>query len=491
MARRATEIKRIRSADKNVLLLSGGDVFTGTLWYKVYRGNASRKFMNELGYDAMTFGNHEFDDGVENLVSFLRSVNFTIVASNLNVSQEPKWPLSPPLFVKSKVFEVGGEKIGIVGYVLKTTPLFSRPGPGPNIKFLPEVESVRSAVEELKKNKINKIIAVGHAGIDMDNKVANEVDGIDIVVGGHTNTFLYTGPPPSTETPYGKYPLVIEQGGNPNAKALVVQAFKYGKYLGHLKVEFDADGHVTSWSGNPILLDSSIPKDPVVLQQVQRMKVKVTKLSKVKVGSSLVFLDARVPDCFRRECNFANVVTDAFVFHYASKSGNHEQWTNASIAIQTSKSVTTSIAEDVVTFGDIVNSCPSRNVLDVVELRGKDLLQVFEKVASSYDENKPSPTFLQVSGLQITYDMSRPSGQRVASIKVRCASCSVPIYKPLDEDAVYKVILPSNLAQGKGGFNVIRQNKLSHKKGDAVEFEAASGIVTRDSFLVMSQNIRP
>lgn len=83
-----------------------------------------------------------------------------------------------------------------------------------------------------------------------------------------------------------------------------------------------------------------------------------------------------------------------------------------------------------------------------------------------------SHVFYNLSGLQITYDMSKPSGQRVASIKVRCASCRVPIYKPLDKDEVYKVILPSNLAQGKGGFNVIRQKKLSHKKGDVVEFEA-------------------
>lgn len=75
-------------------------------------------------------------------------------------------------------------------------------------------------------------------------------------------------------------------------------------------------------------------------------------LFQVKVGSSLVFLDARVPDCFRRECNFANVVTDAFVFHYANKSGNDEHWTNASIAIQTSKSITTSIAE-----GKIISPC--------------------------------------------------------------------------------------------------------------------------------------
>ena len=69
----------------------------------------------------------------------------------------------------------------------------SKPGPGPNVKFLPEVDSVRSAVDELNKLGINKIIAVGHAGIDVDKKIAKEVDGVDIVVGGHTNTFLYTG----------------------------------------------------------------------------------------------------------------------------------------------------------------------------------------------------------------------------------------------------------------------------------------------------------
>ena len=69
----------------------------------------------------------------------------------------------------------------------------SKPGPGPNVKFLPEVDSVRSAVNELNKRDINKIIAVGHAGIDVDKKIAKEVDGVDIVVGGHTNTFLYTG----------------------------------------------------------------------------------------------------------------------------------------------------------------------------------------------------------------------------------------------------------------------------------------------------------
>ena len=68
-------------------------------------------------------GNHEFDDGVDNLVSFLGRVNFSVVVSNLDVSKEPAWPKTPPLFTKSKVFDVGGEKIGVVGYVLQSTKM--------------------------------------------------------------------------------------------------------------------------------------------------------------------------------------------------------------------------------------------------------------------------------------------------------------------------------------------------------------------------------
>ena len=67
-------------------------------------------------------GNHEFDDGVENLVSFLKEINVSVVMSNVNVSLEPRWPKSPPLFTKYKVFNVGGEKVGVVGYVLESTP---------------------------------------------------------------------------------------------------------------------------------------------------------------------------------------------------------------------------------------------------------------------------------------------------------------------------------------------------------------------------------
>lgn len=93
---------------------------------------------------------------------------------------------------------------------------------------------------------------------------------------------IILGTPPSTEKPYGPYPLVIIPDSNPDARVLVVQDFAYGKYLGKLKVDFDADGEVIKWSGNPILLDNSVKKDPKILQQVQQMKSEVSKVSEVR-----------------------------------------------------------------------------------------------------------------------------------------------------------------------------------------------------------------
>ena len=95
-------------------------------------------------------------------------------------------------------------------------------------------------------------------------------------------TLLYPGKPPSIEIPYGPYPMVITPNSNPEGKVLVVQAYAFSKYLGNLTVDFDDNGDLTSWSGNPILLDNSVAQDPTVLRQVQDWKAEVTKVSEVR-----------------------------------------------------------------------------------------------------------------------------------------------------------------------------------------------------------------
>lgn len=97
----------------------------------------------------------------------------------------------------------------------------------------------------------------------------------------------HLGTPPSTQKPYGPYPLVITPDSDPDGKVLVVQDYKYGKYLGRLNVEFDGDGKLTSWNGNPIILDNSVAKDPTIEREVQDMKAKVTELVDVSINSCL------------------------------------------------------------------------------------------------------------------------------------------------------------------------------------------------------------
>ena len=120
----------------------------------------------------------------------------------------------------------------------------------------------------------------------------------------HFYFLLHLGTPPSTEEPKGPYPVLVTPDSNPEVKVPVVQAFAYGKYLGHLKVEFDDKGKVTSWSGSPILLNNSVAKDPAVDQMVQQMKLEVDKVAQVRtaVFDSLTCYRPSGSSPFESEC---------------------------------------------------------------------------------------------------------------------------------------------------------------------------------------------
>ena len=242
----------------NVLFLNGGDHFQGTIWYTFQKWKVVAKFVKVMAHDVMALGNHEFDDGVEGLVPFIRNVsennvkNLPIVCSNIETSGQLKQLLRP-----SVVLERNGKKIAVIGYVTPETSFLS--SPGPTVKFLDEIESIRKEMDRLKQEDptLNIFIALGHSGFDKDKEIAEKIPELDVVVGGHTNTFLYTGTPlPSIEKPEGDYPVVYKHGEV--GQTLVVQAFAYGKYLGVLDLKFDDDGKIISYSGNPILLDDKV-----------------------------------------------------------------------------------------------------------------------------------------------------------------------------------------------------------------------------------------
>ncbi|XP_078693633.1 snake venom 5'-nucleotidase-like [Branchiostoma floridae x Branchiostoma belcheri] len=465
MARLAAKVREIRHYDDNVLLLDGGDQFQGTPWFTEFHGLASSRFMNKLQYNAMSAGNHDFDNGVAGIVLFLLNVTFPVLACNIDASREPTMQ---GLILPSVVLDIGEEKVGIVGYITKNTPVFSPTG---NLVFLDEVESVQAEVTKLLGQGVNKIIALGHAGYSKDQDVARRVSGVDAVVGGHTNTFLYTGAPPSSEVPLGPYPLIVDSEVDPGRQVPVVQAYAYGKYLGYLRLTFDGRGDLVRWSGNPILLDNSVPKDPEVLEMVTDLK-EILNHTKEVIGRTNVFLQGVYETCTVMECNMGNLITDAMV-HQNIKYPDEMNWNDVAIAVYNSDSIRASMRIGVIDIESVLFTLPFGNTFDIVELRGEHLHEAFEHSGSRWSSGE----FLQVSGILVKYDLTKPRGSRVVSLEARCTRCDVPEFTPVQTDAVYKLILPSHLANGERGYSMISDNKLSHHIPELLDSDMLIGYI--------------
>lgn len=459
VARRATMLKQIRAEKTNTLFIDGGDQFQGTLWFYYHKGKAAAYFMQLLEYDAMALGNHEFDLEVFGLIPFLDNVTFPVLSCNIDASSEPDINRK---FSKSTVLTVGGERIGLVGYTWEETPSVSKTG---DLVFSDEVPAIQIEVDKLVADGVNKIIAVGHAGIENDLKIAKEVRNLDIVVGGHTDTFLYTGDPPSTEKPYGPYPIVVTPDGDPQGQCLVVQDYTFGKYLGYLEVIFDDNGKVKRFSGNPILLDDSIAQDPEILEKVKEWARPVNETFARQIGESYVTLDGGRTTCRAHECNLGNLVTDAMLAEQVTYMGD-DGWTDVSIALMNSGGIRSSIGHGPVTVGDVNTALPFGNTNNVVQIKGKYLVEALEHSVKEYSLVTLPGSFFQVSGMKIIYNLKKEPGHRVASVEVLCTACEIPDYEPLDKEKVYSVVMQSFLSGGGDGFTMISDNIIKLVSGN-------------------------
>lgn len=185
VARLKTAIDQTKPGLDNVLVLSAGDNFQGSLFYTTYKGAAEAEFLDLLGLDAMVLGNHEFDDGDQVLADFLDKTTFPAISGNALIGADS--PLAGKL-VEYVIKDMGDEKVAIIGAVTADTGELS--SPGDSVLFMDPVLYLNDAVKTVKAAGATKIIALTHTGLAMDKDIATQVDGIDVVVGGHSNTLL-------------------------------------------------------------------------------------------------------------------------------------------------------------------------------------------------------------------------------------------------------------------------------------------------------------
>lgn len=464
-ARTVTVLKKLLAERTNPIYLNAGDNFQGTLWYNIHRWNATVEFLNMIPADAMTIGNHEFDHGVEGVVPFLEHINSTVLLVNVDNSEEPEFKK----FQKSMIIERSGRKIGLIGVILQTTYDIANTG---NLIFADESETVREEAELLKQQGANIIVVISHCGLDVDKIIAeNAGPEIDIIVGGHSHTFLYTGDHPTIPgTSQGEYPTVVtQQGGH---KVLIVQAAAYTKFVGDIVLFFDAAGIIQRWEGNPVYLGADVVPDPAVVQAMIPWKVSVDELGNRQVGSTIV--DLLKSSCNVAECNIGSLIADSMVsaFIPLAEPGH---WTYGAIAVIAVGGIRVSMFRGAINYANVIEVLPFENNLVCVELRGDYLLGVLEyAVEKSWDEDKfNGANMLQVSGLKVEFNVSKPIGERVLSVEARCHDCMVPSYSPLNPFKYYRVITNSFIVGGGDGFHIFPQHGRNKRFGpiDNVAFE--------------------
>lgn len=440
LARQTTLINRIRAEVPNVLLVDGGDRFLGTLYYKLYKGEMAQWAMNLQGYHGMTVGNHEFDDGPANLARFIRGANFPVLSANLDVSAEPELA---DLLKPWAIVEIGGVPIGLVGLTTEDVDILS--SPGPNVKVKSAVDSLRQAVSELEAQGVNKIIVLTHLGYEVDKALASQVDGVDIIVGGHSHT-----PLGDVKRSAGPYPTVVNSpSGQP---VLVVQAGSRLKYLGRLNVTFDANGVPISWDGGLIPIDENIAEDPEVAAEVAKRTEPITELKSEIVGEAAVELVGERSVCRFEECNLGNLITDAILWKTQDQG--------IQIALQNGGGIRASVPAGPVSMGHVLEVLPFGNTIATFELKGSDLLEVLENGVSRAEnpENEGTGRFLQVAGLRYSWDPTKPVGQRIVSVEVRNPDGS---YRPLDPEAIYKVAANDFMRRGGDDYAVLAERAIN------------------------------
>ena len=241
VARRATLVKRIRKENSNTLMVDAGDVFQGTPYFNFYKGEVEYKSMSLIGYDVVTLGNHDFDNGVNALAAAMKFANFDFVSTNYDVR-------GTVLEARVKAYAVrtlGGVRIGLFGLGINPDNLIT-PQNFQGVKYMDPVQMARGVVRLLREQeKCQLVVGMSHLGYYAnprnneigDTQVAAQVNGIDFIASGHTHTFMEK--PVLQKNPAGKDTIIFQVG-------------KSGIYVGRIDFKMK-DGSVVASAGR--LLD--------------------------------------------------------------------------------------------------------------------------------------------------------------------------------------------------------------------------------------------
>lgn len=397
-ARLKTFVDEQKSKNPNTLLVDAGDTLHGTTFANVSEGQNMIELMNDLGYVLSVPGNHDFNYGYERLVALSKKAKFSYLCANV-VKKDGSSD-----FRGGIVQEVDGIKVGFFGLATPETKYKSSPKNTQNVDFLDYIEASKKQVAELKKQDATVIVAVTHLGLDQSSKersdlLAKNVEGIDLIIDGHSHTLLEKGQKVGIST--------------------IAQTGEYLKNIGVVELKVK-DGKVEEISPSVVKYEQAktLKSDAKIESAIKAAEEKNKPALEKKVGTTLTELVGNRERVRVGETNLGDLVTDAM-----------KKSVSADVAITNGGGIRASIDKGDITMGEILTSFPFTNFVVGLEVKGSDILAALEHGVDKAPES--AGKFPHVSGITFSYDITKTAGHRVTDVMING--------EKIDNNKIYKL----------------------------------------------------
>jgi 5'-nucleotidase / UDP-sugar diphosphatase len=482
LARLSTIIQDTRETETNVVFLHAGDAVQGTLYFTKYNGAPEIQWLNRMNLDAMVTGNHEYDRGSEALAYMVDMAGFPMLAGNVDVSNDPylAGKLKP-----DTIIELQGGSVGIIGLVSPDTAETSNPDD--TVVFYDITESAERLVQKLRSKGVNKILVLSHIGYERDIALAEQVDHIDIIIGGHTHTLLGTPDNliPAVDAPYPT--VVTGPSGNP---VYVLTAWAHTRGIGRLDVTFDRKGNVTICDGyltipvgdtfyqrdsermysavdtdtrerilqeiNKSAMVTIVDEHPEILEWIVPFRDGIEDLKGRVIGyNPEEILNVRIPgsrhgasgETLVHGSELAPLIADSMLWK------TDQTGLNVDFAIQNAGGVRMGLTAGEITVGMVYELLPFENTVYVLDITGRQIRELLESLMERIQSPDNDGAFPYTARLKFTADANRPEGDRITELT---AVNQAGEWVPVNPDATYRLATNSYIAAGRDGYTVLQ-----------------------------------
>lgn len=427
----ASYLKMRERENPNTLLVHAGDmVGASSPTSALLQDEPTVEIMNNMGFDVGTLGNHEFDEGVNEMMrlikggthektGYFKGTDFPYVVANV-IDKETKKNILPPYVIK----KVKGVNIGFIGVVFSDTPDIVIPSGTAGVEFIDEAEAINKAAKSLKKKGVKSIVVLAHNPVeqtasgevsgelvDMANKVDDEVD---VMFGAHNHRNVNA---------------VVDN-------KLLVQAFSYGTAFADvdLKIDRRTEDVVKSKAEVVSVVQNGIKPDLRITKIIKQAEDQVAPIINEVVGKTDQLLSGT--EAYNGESELGNVIADSMT-----------EETGTDFAFMNPGGIRDVINPGEVTWGELFNVQPFGNDLVTMTLTGAQIKELFESQWATEKEK-----MLQISGLKATFDLSKPVGDRTVSMVKNDGT-------PIEAEQEYTVTVNNFMAGGGDGYTVLLEGK--------------------------------